>query len=110
MNNFIKTASVISLSLFALSASAKVSPEKAEQLGTSLTPLGAEMAGNAAGTIPAWTGGLHSKNSKKSADTGRPDSSFTADKPLFEITASNYQQYEANLSAGQIAMFNKYAD
>ena len=28
--------------------------------GTELTPMGAEKAGNAAGTIPAWDGGLKS--------------------------------------------------
>ena len=37
---------------------AEVSSEEASQLGKTLTPLGAEMAGNAAGTIPAWTGGI----------------------------------------------------
>ena len=29
-----------------------------QDLGKSLTPMGAEKAGNAAGTIPAWDGGL----------------------------------------------------
>ena len=33
-------------------------PEEAAKLGTSLTPLGAEKAGNADGTIPEWAGGL----------------------------------------------------
>lgn len=110
MKNFIKTAGAISLSLLALSTSAKVSPEKAEQLGTTLTPLGAEMAGNAAGTIPAWTGGLNSTNTKKSADSGRPDNQFPDDKPLFEITSANFEQYKDNLTPGQIAMFKKYSD
>ena len=31
---------------------------QAARLGQDLTPLGAERAGNAAGTIPAWTGGV----------------------------------------------------
>ena len=30
----------------------------ASRLGKDLTPMGAELAGNAAGTIPAWDGGL----------------------------------------------------
>jgi len=110
MNKFLTTAGVISLSFLALSVSAKVSPEKAEQLGTTLTPLGAEMAGNEAGTIPAWTGGLHSKNTKKSDDAGRPNNPFPDDKPLFIISASNVEQYKDNLSPGQIAMFKKYSD
>ena len=38
-------------------ALAAVSADEAKKLGTTLTPLGAEKAGNAEGTIPAWTGG-----------------------------------------------------
>src|SRR5690348_8659796 len=37
-------------------ASAQVTPAEAEALKTTLTPVGAERAGNAEGTIPAWTG------------------------------------------------------
>ena len=36
----------------------KVTAKEAEALGQELTPVGAEREGNAAGTIPAWTGGL----------------------------------------------------
>ncbi len=110
MNKLLTTAGVLTLSLLALSVSAKVSPDKAEQLGTTLTPLGAEKAGNAAGTIPEYTGGLRSNNTTKSKDTGRPDNQFPDDKPLFVITSANLDQYKENLSPGQIAMFNKYAD
>ena len=49
---------VLGLSLLASSVMAAVSADEAAKLGTTLTPLGAEMAGNADGTIPAWTGGL----------------------------------------------------
>ena len=35
---------------------AKVSEEEAAQLGKTLTPFGGEIAGNAAGTIPPWSG------------------------------------------------------
>ena len=45
------------LSALALSVSAAVSPEEAAKLQTTLTPMGAERAGNTSGTIPAWTGG-----------------------------------------------------
>ena len=38
---------------------AAISAEEAARLdGPELTPIGAEMAGNAEGTIPPWTGGL----------------------------------------------------
>ena len=43
--------------LSAVVAQAKVGADKAAQLGNSLTPMGSEKAGNAAGTIPAWDGG-----------------------------------------------------
>ena len=42
----------------ALQAQAKVDITEAARLGSDLTPLGAERAGNAAGTIPAWDGGV----------------------------------------------------
>ena len=48
----------VALALSAGSALAAVSPQDAAKLQSSLTPLGAEKAGNAAGTIPAWTGGI----------------------------------------------------
>src|SRR3981081_1669546 len=43
--------------LIAASASAAVTPEEADHLGKDLTAFGAEKAGNANGTIPAWEGG-----------------------------------------------------
>ncbi|MFP3616181.1 DUF1329 domain-containing protein, partial [Paraburkholderia sp. SIMBA_050] len=44
--------------LSASAAHAAVSPQEAAELGNSLTPWGAEVAGNKDGTIPAYTGGL----------------------------------------------------
>mgnify|MGYP000403184572 CR=1 FL=1 len=110
MNRYITTASLLVLSLAAGTTFAKVTPEEAAKLGTTLTPLGAEIEANSAGTIPKWTGGLHSENSTKSEDSGRPENPFTEDKPLFEITNANFGEYKDNLSSGQIAMFEKYAD
>jgi hypothetical protein len=40
-------------------ATAPAKAQSAADLGKSLTPLGAIKAGNADGTIPAWTGGYH---------------------------------------------------
>ena len=45
-----------------------VSPQEAAHLGEDLTPLGGEKAGNADGTIPAWTGGIRS-----AAEAGFPN-------------------------------------
>ncbi len=40
----------------ATGVTAKVSPEEADRLGKDLTPVGAEFAGNADGSIPDWVG------------------------------------------------------
>ena len=47
------TTGALTLSLLASSAMAAVSQSEAARLGSELTPIGAEKAGNAAGTIPA---------------------------------------------------------
>jgi len=85
--------------------------QQAARLGAELTPMGAEKAGNAAGTIPAWTGGIRTP-----ADAGAPGfksgghhpDPFAADKPLYKIDASNMAKYAANLSAGHKALLAAY--
>lgn len=97
----------IALAFAALPTAAEVSADEAAKLGKNLTPLGAEMAGNAAGTIPAWTGGL-TKPAAGYKENGHHPDPYAADKPLFVIDASNADKYQANLSPGQIAMLKKY--
>ncbi len=110
MKASLTTASILAVSLLANPVYAKVSATEAAQLGKTLTPMGAIKAGNTAGTIPAWTGGLTADNTQRSKDSGRPDNIFKDDLPLFEITNQNLEQYKGNLSAGQIAMFKKHSD
>src|SRR3546814_4987472 len=74
------------------SAIAKVTADEAARLGKELTPLGAERAGNAAGTIPAWTGGLPKQDLPRGANP------FAADKPLYTITAQNMAPHAAVLT------------
>ncbi len=88
-------------------AQANVSAEKAAQLGDTLTPMGSEKAGNAAGTIPAWDGGITSPPAGYKAGGDHIDP-YAADKILFQVTPANYQQYADRLGAGQKAMFAKY--
>ena len=57
-------------------------------LGKSLTPLGAERAGNADGTIPAWEGGLTQPPAGWTPQQGYIDP-FPGDKPLFTINGGN---------------------
>ncbi len=100
--------SVLAFSLLASSVMAAVSPEEAAKLGTSLTPLGAEKAGNADGTIPEWTGGL--KTDAAPLKNGHLTNPFKDEQPKFVITAQNAEQYKDKLTAGQMAMFKRYPE
>ncbi|AOE85235.1 DUF1329 domain-containing protein [Pseudomonas sp. TCU-HL1] len=95
------------INLLSLSANAAVSSEEALSLGKDLTPVGGERAGNSAGTIPPWAGGLPKDAGQENSD-GFLDDPFANEKPLFTITAENVEQYKENLSEGQIAMFKRY--
>jgi hypothetical protein len=53
------TAAALALALcIAFDAAADAFPEAVARLERDLTPVGAERAGNAEGSIPPWTGGL----------------------------------------------------
>ncbi len=95
--------------LAAGAAQAAVSADEAKQLGTTLTPWGAEVAGNKDGTIPAYTGGLAKPPAGWSKDKPgvRPDP-FAADKVLFSITAKNVAEYADKLTPGYAALVKKY--
>lgn len=100
---------VLTLSLLATSVMAAVSPDEAAKLGTTLTPVGAEMAGNADGSIPAWTGGLPT-NAGAVDPRGFLADPFANEQPLFTITAQNVEQYKDKLTPGQLAMFKRYPE
>jgi hypothetical protein len=88
---------------------AGVSGQAAEQLKTTLTPFGAERAGNEEGTIPAWTGGMLQPPAGYLPGQHRPDP-FPQDTVRFTITADNMAQYAQYLSEGQKALLKKYPD
>ena len=106
---------VLFMLCIAVPLQAKVSVEEAEQLKKNLTPTGAERAGNAEGTIPAWDGGLTAtpdsvKGWKPESTGGRYPDPFADEKPLFSITAKNADEYADKLSPGTLAMLKKYPD
>ncbi|MFV0889145.1 DUF1329 domain-containing protein [Metapseudomonas otitidis] len=109
MRKTLLQSTALALSLLASQVMAAVSADEAAQLGTTLTPLGAEKAGNADGSIPAWTGGI-------GKDAGAVDAKgfladpFANEKPLFTITAQNVDQYKDKLSDGQVAMLKRYPE
>ncbi len=102
---------LLAATMAATLATAGVTAQQAARLGADLTPMGGEKAGNAAGTIPAWTGGLTS-----AAQAGAPGfksgghhpDPFASDKPLYKVDASNMSRYAANLTAGHKALLSAY--
>ncbi len=107
MKKLALVASAITLALSVNVAQAKVTEAEAAKLGNELTPLGAVKAGNADGSIPAWTGGITTPPAGYSPGDFHPDP-FPDDKPLFEITAANYKEYTDFLTPGQQKLFENY--
>ena len=109
MNKTITTLALgLSLGLGSNLALAKITAEEAATLGgDTLTPVGAERAGNADGSIPPWTGGL-TEFPAGYVEGERLVDPFADEEPLFTITAENVDQYADKLTPGQIAMFKRY--
>ncbi len=111
MRNLIKvTLSIcVGLAIGTGQALAGAKPDQVHRLSEDLTPMGSERAGNAAGTIPEWTGGITAPPAVYSPGDHHQDP-FPDDKPLFRINGANYQDYAEQLSVGQMATFAKYPD
>jgi hypothetical protein len=90
-------------------ASGQMSEQDASALKSRLTPVGADRAGNAAGTIPAWTGGITTPPASYREGDVRPDP-FADEKPLFAITYRNFRDYADKLPEGAKQLFEKYPD
>jgi len=98
--------SVLAL-LTSVAASAAISAADAARLGNDLTPLGGEKAGNADGSIPAWTGGLTTAPAGYTPGMHHPDP-FKDDPVLFTINAANADQHAGKLTAGHLALLKAY--
>ncbi|MGH8435862.1 MAG: DUF1329 domain-containing protein, partial [Pseudomonas sp.] len=100
MNKHLLSAAVLGglISLASGSALAKLDASEVARLGQDLTPTGAEKAGNASGTIPAWDGGITQPPAGYDASAGYIDP-FANEKPLYSITAANMAQYADQLTA-----------
>lgn len=110
------------------SAWAGVSAAEAAKLGTTLTPVGAEAAGNKDGSIPAFQGRKFYDGKDPELLTitraqledyrkNKPDELESRFKkaagaeyqtPILEITKANMAQYASKLTEGHKALFNKY--
>jgi hypothetical protein len=103
-----KTLFAATLAVFSASAMAAATPDEVAQLGKTLTPLGAEKAGNKDGTIPEWTGGLTTIPAGFKPGSGvRPDP-FGSDKPRLVITGQNADQHKDKLTALTYALLKRF--
>jgi hypothetical protein len=103
-------AALSALLLLSVSAFGRVDESSAARLGDDLTPVGAERAANAQGSIPAWTGGLTVAPECYRGAGSRYCDPFPEDRPRSIVTAANLAEHEAHLSAAQIALLRKHAD
>ncbi len=74
-------------------------------LTTTLTPLGALRAGNADGSIPAWTGG--NVSASVGPDTPIDQPFMPNEKPLYIVDASNLSQYDSLTTPGTKLLIQK---
>jgi hypothetical protein len=66
--NFVRKAVATALACAIGAAAIAATPEEVARIGKELTPWGAEIAGNAEGTIPAYAGGLRPRPAGFKAD------------------------------------------
>jgi hypothetical protein len=105
----IKTLAALVAMTMAGASLAAVTAEEAARLKTTLTPMGAEKAGNKDGSIPAWDGGYTKAPAGYKQGDPRPDP-FAAEKPLYSVSAKNMAQYADKLSDGVKGLMQKYPD
>lgn len=109
-NRFVFSACLLSLMLVSGTAYSAISAEEAAKLGTELTPMGADPQGNAAGTIPKWSGGITTPPSGYKAGSGDYVDPFANEEPLYVITAKNMGEYDEFLTEGTKALLQRFPD
>ena len=77
-------------------------------VGTGPDAAGAERAGNAAGTIPAWTGGVQAPAGYEPG-MHHPDP-FAGDSLLYRVDRNNLKEHENQLPEGMKALLERYPD
>ena len=88
-------------------ALAELPPAGIARLDRDLTPLGGERAGNAGGTIPAWTGGITAPPAGYQPGEHHRDP-YAGDRPRLVITAANLDEHRGKVSAGHQRMLETY--
>ena len=109
MKNTLKTAGCALVAAAGLALS--VSAADADRLGKDLTPVGAEKAGNADGSIPAWTGeGIGAVPEGYGGPGSHHPDPYAGEQPLYTITAANAAEYRDQLPEGAMKLFETYPD
>lgn len=99
----------LALALLAACSLVQAKQTDAAKLDGPLTPVGAERAANADGSIPAWDGGMKAGAAAIGANGDYADP-FAGEQPLYVVTKANVEQYKAALSPGQQAMFKRFPE
>lgn len=87
---------------------AAVSAEEARQLGSTLTPFGAEKGANADGSIPAYSDAKLAIPRAFKAGSGQYVDPFPEEKPLFSIDAKNMAQYGDAVPEGVKGLMSRF--
>jgi hypothetical protein len=102
----LKLTLLAALSLAVAPAFAKGTPEEVAKLGTTLTPIGAEKAGNKDGSIPEWKGG--NPKAGTMAPAYPKDPAIDGDKPKFTVTKANLDKYKGMLAIGYQELLKRF--
>lgn len=94
---------VVALLRFAPAQAGSAPPSQSPEM----TPFGAIRAGNEAGTIPDWVGGVSTPPVGFVRGGAHPNP-FAGEAKLFSITAQTMQRYVAQLTPGIQAMLSQY--
>ena len=97
-------ASTMCLSLFSTAA---VSPEQAARLGKDLTPLGAERAGNADGSIPEWNPANLVIPDNFVPGSDNYVNPYADESPLYIVDRENWRDYTDILTEGTRGLLEK---
>jgi len=89
------------------SALAAVSPEEADRLGKDLSPLGAERAGNADGSIPEWDPASTRIPANFVPGSDNYVNPYADEKPLYTVDVNNWQDHADFLTEGARAILEK---
>ncbi len=107
----INLAAGLIIAFVSIHVSAVLPDKEVARLGNELTPTGAEKAGNADGSIPAWDGGLTSPADAGHADFqpgGHHPDPYADDSVIATVDTTNLLLFRDKLTAGHQAMLEMY--